>query len=254
MFTLRRTVKILDIDFSNKTLKETVDLLENHIQNNKKLFHLITVNPEISIIAQSDDELLNIIKQADLITPDGFGIVLASKRKKEALPERVTGFDLLNQLLSKGNKHKWSFYFLGTDEDTNRIAVDRIKILYPNITVAGRHNGFFSVEEEKSIIDSIKEIKPDILIIAMGAPYTDKWIQKHKLEVSETKLVFGVGGSLDVLSGKTKETPLIWKKLNLEWLHRLLTAPVKMGQKSRWKRQLSTMPKFIYKAILRNPQ
>jgi N-acetylglucosaminyldiphosphoundecaprenol N-acetyl-beta-D-mannosaminyltransferase len=245
------TVNILEIPFSKLTLHETVTTLEEHINNeHTSLFHLITINPEISLMSQSDKEFKQIINQADLITPDGIGIVLASRLKKDPIPERVTGFDLLQQLLEKGNKQDWSFYFLGTDEQTNAKAVEEIKKQYPNITIAGRHHGFFSKEEETFIINDIKQSKPDVLIVAMGAPHSDKWIFQNKSELSEVSVVFGVGGSLDVMAGKVKATPDIWKKFHMEWLHRLLTVPVAKGQKSRWLRQ-TAIPKFIYYVITR---
>ncbi|WP_228275831.1 WecB/TagA/CpsF family glycosyltransferase [Gracilibacillus oryzae] len=199
---------------------------------------------------QSDSQYKKIMDQADLITPDGIGIVLASRRKKDPVPERVTGFDLLHQLLEKGNYHGWSFYFLGTDEETNAKAVKEIEQKYPNVTIAGRHHGFFSKEEEAGIIDEIKQTKPDVLIVAMGAPYSDKWIYQHKQELSDVQVVFGVGGSLDVIAGKVQATPEIWKKLNMEWLHRLITAPAAKGQKSRWLRQ-TAIPKFIYYILMK---
>lgn len=245
---MNKTVEILGIPFSSMTLDETTDYLEQHIEQHSELFHLITINPEITITAQSDTQFQNIIHEADLITPDGVGIVLASKLKKSSISERVTGFDLLHQLLNKGNKRNWSFYFLGTDEQTNKNAVREIEKLYPNVTIAGRHHGFFSKEEEPQILEAIKRSNPDILIVAMGAPYSDKWIYKHKENLSKVKVVFGVGGSLDVIAGKVKVTPQIWKKLNLEWLHRLITVPAAKGQKSRWRRQ-TAIPKFIFQVI-----
>ena len=84
----------------------------------------------------------------------------------------------------------------------------------------------------------------------MGAPHSDQWISKHKNILQNTKLVFGVGGSLDVIAGKIKETPLFWRKIHLEWLYRMINVPAAKGQTSRWKRQLKTMPLFIMKAIV----
>ncbi|MCU6711390.1 WecB/TagA/CpsF family glycosyltransferase [Paenibacillus sp. J5C_2022] len=232
-------------------MNETVQQLAAHIQTEQpKLFHLITANPEIAIAHQTDKMLQAIVKEADLITPDGIGIVLAAKRKGDPIPERVTGYDLLLQLLERGDEQGWSFYFLGTDEETSRNAVNEIRYRYPNAAVAGRHNGFFSAAQEARILEDIQQSKPNILIIAMGAPYTDKWIHKNRGKLNGVKVVFGVGGSLDVIAGKVKPTPAIWKTMHLEWLHRLLTVPVAKGQKSRWRRQ-SALPKFFYRAILR---
>lgn len=162
----------------------------------------------------------------------------------------MTGYDLLLRLLDQGNELGWSFYFLGTDEETNRKAVEEVRRRYPNVRVAGRHHGFFTAAEEPAVVSDISRTKPDFVIVAMGAPYSDKWIYKHKRELVSVKVVFGVGGSLDVIAGKVKPTPAVWKKLHLEWLHRLLTVPVRKGQKSRWRRQ-SALPVFFYRAIVR---
>jgi len=248
---MQGSVEILGVPFSKLTLRETIHLLAEHTQSEQpRLFHLITVNPEITIAHQKDKLLQTIVNEADLITPDGVGIVMASKRKGNPIPERVTGYDLLLGLLEKGNTLGLSFYFLGTDEETNRKAVENIRERFPNVAIAGRHNGFFTEEEGACIFREIQHTKPDFLIVAMGAPYTDKWIYKNKLELSGATVVFGVGGSLDVIAGKVKQTPTIWKTLNLEWLHRLLTVPVSKGQKSRWRRQ-TALPIFLYQAIIK---
>lgn len=246
------SVTILGVPFSKLTLQETTQQLTEHIQQEpSKLFHLITVNPEITITYQTDELLQTIVKEADLITPDGIGIVMASRRSGEPLAERVTGYDLLLRLLEKGNERSWSFFFLGTDEETNQKAAEEVSKRYPQVVVAGRHNGFFTEEEEGQILQSIQQTKPDVLIVAMGAPYSDKWIYRNKDKLAGVKVVFGVGGSLDVIAGKVKVTPEVWKRLNLEWMHRLLAVPAAKGQKSRWRRQ-SSLPKFVYRAIIRD--
>ncbi|OKP98865.1 WecB/TagA/CpsF family glycosyltransferase [Paenibacillus sp. P46E] len=245
------TVSILGVPFSKLTLNETILHLTEQIgSRNGRLFHLITANPEITLASQTDELLKHIIQSADMIVPDGIGIVLAAKRKGEPIPERVTGYDLLLKLLEQGDERSWSFYFLGTDEEISRQAVEKITHSYPGVRIAGRHHGFFDGTAEPGIIADIQQAKPDILVLAMGAPYSDKWLHKHKSELVGVKVVFGVGGSLDVISGKVKPTPPVWKKLNLEWAHRLLFSPVAKGQKSRWHRQ-SALPKFVYRTMIR---
>ncbi|QUL55820.1 WecB/TagA/CpsF family glycosyltransferase [Paenibacillus tritici] len=248
---MKDKVCILGVPFSKLTLEQTTSLLDEHIMDAQgRLFHLITANPEITLASQTDKQLREIIGSADLIVPDGIGIVMAARRQGEPIPERVTGYDLLLSLLAQGNERGWSFYFLGTDELTSVQAVEQITLRYPQVKIAGRHHGFFTLEEESDIIADIQQAKPEVLILAMGAPYSDKWLYKKKEELRGVKVVFGVGGSLDVISGKVKSAPAIWKKLNLEWAHRLLFSPVAKGQKSRWRRQ-SALPKFVYRTMIR---
>ncbi|TDQ41176.1 WecB/TagA/CpsF family glycosyltransferase [Aureibacillus halotolerans] len=247
---MAHTVKIMGIPFSTWTLAETTDQLTSHVEKASRMLHLMTVNPEIAMRSQSDAHLQMILREADVITPDGVGIVMASKRSGTPVPERVTGYELLLELLAKGDEKRWGFYFLGTDEETNCLAVENIRQRFPQVIISGRHHGFFAEGDEAMILQDIQQTKPDVLIVAMGAPRSDKWMHQHKQALSGVKLGFGVGGSLDVLSGKVKPTPGFWKTLQLEWLHRLLTAKVAKGQPSRWRRQ-AILPKFVYHAILK---
>ncbi|WP_160674085.1 WecB/TagA/CpsF family glycosyltransferase [Clostridium sp. C8-1-8] len=236
-------VDILGISFTKLNLNETINLIDNTIQKYRdKLFHIITVNPEIAIEIQEDPELKKISLEADLITPDGIGIVLASRLKRNPVPERVTGYDLLLESLKVGNSKGWSFYFLGSDEEVNRKTSEYVMKNYPNVKIVGRHHGYFNKEEELKIVEDIKSVEPDILIVALGSPLADKWIYKNKNQL-KSKVVFGVGGSLDVITGKVKRTPEVWKRLNLEWLFRRINEP---SRKERQKK----LKIFAYRAFV----
>lgn len=238
---MKDTVTILDVPFSTYSLEQTVEVLMQTVQKEmSKPFHLITGNPEIVLKHQEDAELRQIIAEADFITPDGVGILLAAKWQGSPLPERVTGVDLLINLLEAGNHTGLSFYFLGAKEETSKLAVDNISKEYPNVKIAGRHHGYFNENEEEIILTHIEQTRPDIVIVALGAPLAEKWIYNHRDRL-KTKVTFGVGGSLDIIAGTVKRAPMLWQKLNIEWLHRLLSQP------SRWRRQL-VLPVFAYRA------
>ncbi|RXT04513.1 WecB/TagA/CpsF family glycosyltransferase [Ammoniphilus sp. CFH 90114] len=237
---MNNKVNILGVPFSKLTMQETVDLIKGKVASpGDRPFHVITANPEFVMGTLEDPELKKISEDTDLITPDGIGIVMASRWNNDPVAERVAGYDLLLRLLEEGNRQQWSFYFLGSSEEVNQLATDKIKERYPNLIVAGRHNGFF-MDKEEEVITEINEAKPNFLIVALGAPRQEKWIyqNKHRLH---TNIAVGVGGSLDVIAGKVKRAPVIWQKLNLEWLYRLISQP------TRWKRQLA-LPKFAMKA------
>lgn len=235
-------VNILGINFSRLNLKETIKLIDSRIaEERKEVFHIITANPEIAVQIQEDSELRKISLEADLITPDGVGIVMASRLKGEPLQERVTGFDILLKLLELGNQKGFSFYFFGAQEEVSSKFYEHVIRNYPNAKVTGRHHGYFKKEEEIQIVEEIKAASPDILIVALGSPLADKWIYRYKKELA-AKVVIGVGGSLDVITGKTRPTPELWKKLNLEWLHRRIIDP---SRKERQKK----LKVFAYRAI-----
>ena len=240
---MKNYAKIMGIQFPKNTLYRTVEILDEVIEQKKpELFHVITVNPEITMACQEDGALRSIVDEAGLITADGIGIVMVSRLRGGNLPERVTGYDTLLRLLESGNRKKWSFYFLGADATTSEKVCEVIRNKYPNVLILGRHHGFFNQDEEGEIVEEIGSLNPDILVVALGAPYAERWIHKYKPRLN-AKIAIGVGGSLDVIAGKVKETPESWRKLNIEWLYRLIQQP------SRWKRQL-ILPRFAITALL----
>ncbi|MBP1994888.1 WecB/TagA/CpsF family glycosyltransferase [Paenibacillus eucommiae] len=239
---MNNVARIMGIPFPKITMEQTLELLGKVIdQDQAGLFHVVTGNPEIVMSCQNDKQLRSIIDEAGLITADGIGIVMVSRIKGGHLPERVTGCDLLIKMLEAGNRKKWSFYFLGADEVTNRRASEVITQTYPNVSVLGGHHGFFSEEEGLKIVEEIRSLEPDVLIVALGAPYAERWIHKHKSSLN-AKIAIGVGGSLDIIAGKVKRAPEIWQKLHVEWLFRLINQP------SRWRRQM-ILPRFAIRAI-----
>ncbi|WP_306433020.1 WecB/TagA/CpsF family glycosyltransferase [Paenibacillus sp. J31TS4] len=233
----------MGIPFPKLTFEKAVHILEEVIDRPyEKLFHVITVNPEIVMSSQHDKRLRAIVDEAGLITADGIGIVKISQVKGNGLPERVTGYDMMMRLLETGNRKGWSFYLLGCDEETSVKAAETIRERYPNVRIAGRRNGFFKPEDDEAIVRDIQAARPDVLLVALGAPKAEEWIYRYKAELP-AKLAMGIGGSLDVLAGKVKRAPVFWQKANLEWLYRLLNQP------SRWRRQL-VLPKFAVRALL----
>ena len=149
---MEKYAKVMGVQFPKITLDRTVDILSNVIeQNRSQLFHVITVNPEITMACQKDKSLRSIIDEAGLITADGIGIVMVSRLRGGNLPERVTGYDTLLRLLDSGNQKKWSFYFLGADPITNQKVCEVIREKYPDLLILGRHHGFFKQNEEDKI-------------------------------------------------------------------------------------------------------
>lgn len=235
--------QIMGIPVPKITMDHSVELLGKVIQQDQpELFHVVTLNPEITMSCQHDERLRSIIDEAGLITADGIGIVMVSRLKGNPLPERVTGCDLFIKLLETGNQNNWSFYLLGADEATSEKASEVINRTYPNVSILGRHHGFFNQTEEVEIVEDIGSLKPDVLVVALGAPYAERWIYKYKHKLN-AKVAIGVGGTLDIIAGKVKRAPAIWRRLNVEWLFRLINQP------SRWRRQL-ILPRFAIRALL----
>lgn len=241
------SVNILGVNITSKTMNEITNDLSSLAGKYQKI-QIITANPEIILLANKNKEYKSIVDKSYLVTPDGIGVIIASKIFKQPLVERVAGIDLLMSLLEIANKNKWKIYFLGTTEERVSKATENIKEKYPNIEIK-YHNGFFDSNEEQKIIKDINDFQPHLLLTGLGAPKQDIWIDKHKDNLSFS-IAFGVGGTFDILSGELKRAPIFFQRFGLEWLYRLIQEP------TRFKRMLN-IPVFLCKVIIskfkRNP-
>ena len=229
-------INVLGVNFDNVNMAEAVDRCKGFI-NGKNGNLVVTPNPEIVMRAKDDVEFKNIINEAELVIPDGIGIIKAGNILGTPLKERVAGYDLICNLLEAGKDGSISFYFWGSKPGYADEAKQKVEEKYPNIKILGCHTGYFKDEEESSIIEEIRTLKPDVLLVGVGAPKQEKLINKYKSE-GFFKVGIGCGGSIDVLAGRVKRAPKIFIKLHLEWFYRLLKEP------SRWRRML-VLPKFM---------
>lgn len=237
----KKPVKILGIRIDNVTLDEAYSRFLGFMDASscKMIF---TPNTEIVMMAQEDQELKNILFDADLVVPDGIGLVYASKIHNLGLTERVTGIDTMERMLKYANNAKKSIFILGGKPGVADKAVEKIKETFPSLTVAGVRDGYFKPEDEQKIIDHINELKPDILFVALGAPKQEKWIYKYR-KILNTKVAMGVGGSVDVWAGTAKRAPKIFQNLHLEWFYRLCKEPTRIGR-------MMSLPQFMLKVVL----
>ncbi len=215
--------KILDVNFDTYTMEEAVDKALAFLESSEHHM-VVTPNPEMVMLAREDKEFCEILNKADLCIPDGIGVVYASKLNKVKITERVGGCDFTQNIFKKAKDKK--VYILGAGENVAEMAKENINKTYDGIEVIGVHNGFFNEDEEKIILEEIRSLKPDILLVGLGMGKQEKWIYNHKdLPI---KLAIGVGGTIDVLAGHVKRAPKIFIKLNLEWLYRALKQPKRL--------------------------
>jgi N-acetylglucosaminyldiphosphoundecaprenol N-acetyl-beta-D-mannosaminyltransferase len=234
------TVSIYGIPFSKLNMKDTVALLENEIISGHSI-QLITANPIMVMMALENDTFMSVMKQADLITPDGTGIVWAANYTGNPVAERVTGFELLHELMRVGEVRRWKVFLLGAALDVVQVAAEQLRQQYPLVRIVGVRDGFFGEAEDDAVVQTIREAAPDILFVARGPDTQEPWIAKHRHRL-QVPLMMGVGGSFDVISGRSKRAPLWVQRLRLEWLYRLLREP------KRCSRMLA-LPKFAWKVL-----
>lgn len=237
---MNNKVDILGVKFNKITMDETVEKVVTFL-NSDGQYTIFTPNPEIVMAALEDEELKVALDCADLVIPDGIGIVIGSRILKDRLPERVAGCDLIENIFSKIKNQDKTVYFFGAGPGIPELASKKMIEKHTGLEVVGLHNGYFDLEEEKSIIEDINEKRPDILLVGLGAPKQEKWINKNKNKLN-VRIIMGVGGSIDIMSGTVKRAPLIFQKLGLEWFHRLIIQP------TRAKRMIQ-LPKFLIRVI-----
>ena len=226
------SIKIFGVRIHNTTLMEVTNLLREYLKGDK-LSVIYTPNTEIVMAAKDDQRLKELLNRADLVIPDGIGLIYGSKIKKKPLKERVTGFDTSMKLLNIANENSYSIFLLGGKDGVSKIAAENIKKDYPNIQIAGYQHGYFKgshlglvdTEEEKEILNTINKLNPDIIFVGLGFPMQEKWIDANK-DILNSRVIIGNGGVMDILAGNAKRAPEIYQKLGLEWFYRLMQNPL----------------------------
>ncbi|GAB6179356.1 WecB/TagA/CpsF family glycosyltransferase [Desulfotomaculum defluvii] len=234
-------IQLLGAPIDALNMKETVSEIEEFLHKDSKPHFIITLNPEYLYRAQDNEELMKLIYEADLITPDGTGIVWAAKTTGSPVPERVTGIDLMLNLIPLAEQKGWGIFLLGAAPGVAEEAAGNLKKQYPRLNIVGTRDGYFKPHEEDKIVKEIAAAKPHLLFVALGMPRQEQWIYKYKEQLA-VPVSMGVGGSFDVIAGRVERVSPWLQKLNLEWLGRLIKEPY------RWKRQL-VLPKFAWLVI-----
>ena len=236
---MNKTIDFAGIKVDNVSLGEAVARVEYYIASNKP--HLIaTPNPEMIVASQEDKELREIINNADLRIPDGISMVVVSRIIGTPLKERVSGIDLMLGLIKVSAMKGYKIFLLGGAPAVAEEAARKLTDQYPGLKITGTHHGYFGDDSE--MIKKIREAGPDILFAGLGAGRQERWLNHHLAEFNCVGM--GIGGSLDVISGRKQRAPKWVQSLYIEWLYRLFTEP------NRWKRQIA-LPKFLYLTLVK---
>ncbi len=215
----------------DETVERLVDL------GSKKRGNLVaTVDSSGLVMAQDDEELLKIYQNAAHCTPDSQGVVWGLRRKGRTLG-RVSGVDLAVRLCSAAERLGWSVYLLGAKPGIADQAAKNLTEAHPDLRIVGVRHGYFDSAEDEKIASEIAESNPDIIFAAMGIPRQEKFLSANS-ETLNARLMMGVGGTLDVLSGEVSRAPRFFQKIHVEWLWRLILNPTKASK-------VKLLPKFV---------
>jgi len=229
-------IDVLGIKFDNVNMQEAVAKCQDFISSDTSNL-IVTPNPEIVMSAKDNPEFKNIINSASLVIPDGIGIIKGARILGTPLKERVAGYDLICNLLELYKDGSHTFYFWGSKPGIADLAKEKLEEKYPNIKIIGTDNGYFDDTKKTEIIEKIRNLKPDILLVGTGAPRQEKLINEL-LKEKIFKIGIGCGGSIDVLSGTVKRAPKLFIKLHMEWTWRLIKEPTRLGR-------MMVLPKFL---------
>lgn len=230
--------EILGVAFDNVTMDEAVDrAMELMARPGPHL--TVTPNAEIVRLAGRDPELARLIAGADLVIPDGVGVVYASKILGRPLKGRVPGVDFAAALMDRMAAGGQRLFLLGARPGVAEEAARRLTEAHPGLTVCGTHDGYFT--GDGPVTDAVRQSGADAVFVCLGAPRQEKWMAQNGAATG-AKLLIGLGGSLDVFAGRVERAPEKWQKLGLEWLYRTLKEPARL-------KRVVKLPLFLCSAV-----
>ena len=245
---MNRRIQLFGLDFAAGRRVEIVEEAIGRLSSDECLF-ILTANVD-SIIrlvhASPEDEFSRACRFADIVVADGMPIVWASRLLKQPLPERVTGVDLTLDLCAEAAKRGLSVFLFGAQEHVATRAARILQDAFPTLTIKGVYSpplGFESkAADSAKALDLINQQSPDLLFVALGQPKAEKWIGRFK-DLLNAKLVIGVGGTFDIISGRFSRAPEFFRRWGLEWFWRLVQDPVRLGK--RYARNALIFPNIV---------
>jgi N-acetylglucosaminyldiphosphoundecaprenol N-acetyl-beta-D-mannosaminyltransferase len=225
------------------TAEETVQAIDERISRGLFTQHAV-VNVAKIVNMQDDLALRDAVNACDIINVDGAGVVVAARMLGVAVPERVAGIDLFERLLNYAEEKQRAVFLLGATDSVIRDTVKVVKAKHPDIVIGGYHHGYFW-DDEEAIVHKIQNSGSDLLFVGIVSPLKEKFIERWKNDLG-VAFAMGVGGTFDVVSGKTKRAPKWMQAVGLEWFFRVLQEPRRM-----WKRYLYTNSRFAMMVLSR---
>lgn len=240
MHELRKLV-VLDVGFISTSLEKALSMFEEVISRGGKE-RVSFINADCVNISYTDSQYKEILNSQSLVLPDGAGISIACRMIGERLTANLNGTDLLPHICEISVKHGYSIFLLGAGESVAARVKTNLENAWPGLNICGEQHGYFAPgAETDAVIEKINASKPNILLVAFGAPRQEKWIHEH-CERLDVNLMLGVGGLFDFFSGDKQRAPRWMRNNGLEWLYRLYLEPGRL-----WRRYIVGNPLFIYR-------
>jgi len=232
---------ILELPVHPVTMSSVLQFIDDRVRSLSSPAYIVCANPEKVYQIRGVVWLRQFFEAADMVIPDGIGIVVAARLLYGRKLKRVAGADLMQAICVIAPARNYRIFIYGSSEITNRQAVEVLRLRHPGIDIVGVQHGYFPPEKMDDLILRINEAAPDILFVGLGSPRQEMWIQQY-LPKLRVKVIQGIGGTLDVVAGKVRRAPAWMQAAGMEWFYRLLCQP------SRIWRQLQ-LARFAWEVI-----
>jgi len=222
----RAKIQLLNVSIDNLTMAEALDHAKAFLAE-KKFHHIVTPGPEFLLEATAHPRFRRILQDADLSLPDGMGLHLGSRITGQRLRTRVPGVDFVERLLEHAAADGKSVFLFGGQPGTAESAAEQLQKKFPHLHIVGIESGFrgpWQKLHDRRVLEKIHLAKPDILLVALGFPKQELWIDQHRHALHDVRVAIGVGRTLDYFAGIVQRAPKVMRATGFEWLHTWLFA------------------------------
>ena len=222
-------IDVLGVGFDNLTMAEAVERGMELVRS-PGAHYVVTPNPEIVEVCREDRSAQAAVNGADLVLADGVGVIKGAAMLGTPLKERTPGIEFAAHLMDRLAEEGRSLYLLGAKPGVAEQAAAKLEAAHPGLRIAGTHDGYF--KEDGPVVEDIRRSGAEVVFVCLGAPKQEKWMAKNGAATG-AHLLCGLGGSLDVFAGVVERAPEAFQKLGLEWLHRLIKEPKRIGRMAK---------------------
>jgi len=222
---LTERLPILDIWVDPVTRESAIERVQGFLRDGDRAHSVFASNPEKHFSVPKDPVLYAMYQNADLLLPDGIGVVLAARLLYGVTINRVPGSEFIFAICELVAREGYPVFLYGATETVSRMTAAKLEAKYPGIQIVGRSNGYVQDADMPELVDRINASKAAILFLALGSPKQEQWFATYKGALKYVRVCQGVGGTLDTIAGTVKRAPVIWRRFSLEWCYRLLSEP-----------------------------
>jgi N-acetylglucosaminyldiphosphoundecaprenol N-acetyl-beta-D-mannosaminyltransferase len=237
-----RRLKILNVWVDPVDMAAALDRVDAFVAQGRRPHAVFAVNPEKNYSVPEDPALHDIFRRADLLIPDGIGVVLAARFLHGVRLRRVPGVELMEKICERAAGTGHGVFIYGARDAVNERAAEILEERYPGLQIVGRAHGFVKESEMDDLVARINASGARILFLALGSPRQEQWFARHAASLSHIRVCQGIGGTLDTIAGTVKRAPHLWCACNAEWLYRLLKEPKRI-------RRQRLLPVFVWQLL-----